>query len=1349
MVSFKEFTKTSTSNLSALQKGLEAAPKAPQPLTPQPSVQATIQWLQSLGLPPLPVAPAQDPYDYPKIVKEDAQKKIYAHCPLKEDGTPIPLYTGKNPSYLDKAKKPHLVMHRSYQERSPSYKEIKEWFANPANGIGTLGSEEFIWIDFDVKNFSDASECREAAIAVAKKIQEISGLQPTLEETHSGGWRVLALVSEKPTFTNFALEPGGKHVGEALGFGRFTVLAPTIGPSGNSYTAYHRHDPDKKPKVQTLEIIGVYQTGKNKNKAPTLNIPAPTPMQTPTKSVSSTAALSDIRTSKPTKVSRGSVALSNLGTAESRDVLAGNNIKNDRSASLTLAIREWYGWENWCAENGKAFTEDAESLAYEAGAKLGIDADRIERILKTINSTECLPALISRNGDALRHYERKASGRNFSGGIGSGSGGSGGNGGNRRGAGGTGGNGGDGGDGNGNGKIVKFPGFEPYSLEEVCGEIDELINKGTSGSALTGQLNRLAAESQIHVVELRKIYYERLGESDLEIERGSNQGEIEKLLNLSDASLELNDYLPPELAEPITRWCEWMSVRPAVAFTSLLAGVSSLHKVGTQVVLQRNQNFVVPPTLYAAIVSPSGQKKTPVFSNFLSSPLNELSDEKEDGYNAAMADYETAMKIWEQIGAQLGEPKPEKPKDPTLYYFTNATGEAIPIQAAKDPSKGMLALIDELSGLLNSANSYRGGRGSDKQDLLSYFDGKGQTVIRAGGVKAKLKNLYLSIFGTIQPEVLKRHMEDCSDPDGQWARFLFVNQPLEASTLSDDNGGAVQIYELIADFYRQIERIPEMKYRLSRAAFKRYQPVYNELERLRVTHQKSGMRAVYSKMEGYIGRLALNLHVLWELASGKACPDEEIPLYIMEMAIQLAKFYIGQVKLIHAHSDDESLPTHIVKLIEFSKRLDTNGKNGWIKAQAYREQFASKKRPSAQQARDWMNEAVALGYGRTRGSGNRLEFHWQQGDDTDKIPPSPPPSPPPSLEANLGKLREDLGKNLPYGESIETKGFEANLGKLGKGIPELTPPPTVVETAHQIPLKRGDDTPPTCGNTLLPNFTENDEEGGSVPCPSLTVPQESFTPECVDVPDLGENLGNPFPNSSLTSLSEEEEEDPTAVNPPPYYELGDEEAIAEAVDTLKFQLERDAIVDWQEVINLMNAYEFNENQKTEVKRRLEAWNPAMLRDTYERTKRIEAEAAVEEPVEAEPTVEEAFEALIEEFGGKSHLIEIDDVPYESPHMAEDIGTHPEVEPAIEEPDEPEEELDFDPYEDITELVVLSGYQEPESYVGRLLIARKDRYKVPAGTIVEVVDQSEEYLCTTGVTVEWGEIDNGYWEFVKT
>jgi len=407
-----------------------------------------------------------------------------------------------------------------------------------------------------------------------------------------------------------------------------------------------------------------------------------------------------------------------------------------------------------------------------------------------------------------------------------------------------------------------------------------------------------------------------------------------------------------------------------------------------------------------------------------------------------------------------------------------------------------LALIDELSGLFNSANSYRGGRGSDKQDTLSYFDGSGQTVLRVGGIKADVRNIYLSIFGTIQPEVLKNHIADCSDPDGQWARFLFVNQPLAAATLSDDDGQFIQIRDRITGLYRQIDQLPKTEYSLSRPAFKRYQQLYDQLEKLRVTHPRAGMRAVYSKMEGYIGRLALNLHVLWEVASGKTCPDQEIPLSIMEMAIALSKFYIGQVKLVHSFSDEEGLAPQLVKLFELSKRLATNGKNGWIKAQQYRELFAAKKRPSAQQARSLMLEAQSMGVGCTRGTGNRLEYHWLSDNNNDD---DNPPSPMNNL-GNLGKLREDLGKDVPYVETIENKGVEANLGNFGTGIPNFS----LIENM-EVPLSS------SSGESLL--------EGGYVPEPSLSTLQEVCDIDSVVSSELGNNLGKGFPNPSLSSLS--------------------------------------------------------------------------------------------------------------------------------------------------------------------------------------------------------------------------------------
>lgn len=1086
-------------------------------LQPQPTVEDTKNWLLSLGLPPLPVAPAQDPHAYPLKVKGVIQ--------YEADGvTPKAKFTGKNPSYLDAKNVPHTVFHSNFQTCQPSQRQLQTWFANPLNGVGALGNEECIWLDFDVKNFTDAVECSVKAWAIAGKIKELSGHDPTVERTHSEGWRVHVYVEEKPNFTNFALTPGGKHVGEALGAGRFTVLAPTVGVSGQPYTAYHRHSPESKPVVPSLEAIGVYPTGKSKSSTSASTAPTSTPKPMPT----------------PVPVNAlGSVSLSQLASPNVQEILRGSDVKDDRSESLATALNELYGWANWCHEKGKAFTENVEALAYEAGERLGIDADRVGRILKTIPVASCTPAAYHKGGDepCLKHYERLASGRNYTGGIGSSAGGSGGGNNNRRGTGGSGsgGDGGDGGDGNDNDKVVKFPSVHVLSDAELEAEIDQLINQGVTGSALTGKLNRLAAASQIYVGELRKLYFERLRESDLELERDAHQGEIERLLKLSEASLDLSDYLPPVLAEPITLWCEWLSLRPAAALTALLAGVSSLHKVGTELVLHRNQNFRVPPTVYAALVSASGQKKSPLFSNLIRLPLNTLSDEKEDAYQAALEDYEAALEAWEE-NDKHGD-KPEKPRDPTLYYFTNATGEAIPVQAAKAPDKALLALIDELSGLFRNENSYRGGRGSDKQDLLSYFDGMGQTVLRASGVKVKLKRLNLAMFGTIQPEILKRHMEDCSDPDGQWARFLFVNQPLEASRLSDDDGEAVQIHERLTDFYRQIERLPEMEYHLSRSAFKRYQPVYDELERLRVTHPKAGMRAVFAKMEGYIGRLALNLHVLWELAEGKTVPDTEISLFIMEMAIRLAKFYFGQIKILHANSDDDALPTQILKLIELSKRWEANGNDGWIRAQAFREQFASKKRPTGQQAREWMTEAVTMGLGRTRGSGNRLEYHWRR--DNDKTPPSTPQN-----LGNLGQFREDLGKGVPYAESLENKGVADNLGNLGKGFPIFSTQLNVEDLMRQSEiLNAGADAakpepitpeaPNPCGESSTPTSFK----GGSLPYPSLSSSTERSNADVESDTYLGDNLGNGFPKVSLTSLNaaitedEGDASEPAAPNP--------------------------------------------------------------------------------------------------------------------------------------------------------------------------------------------------------------------------
>lgn len=339
--------------------------------------QEVIEWLQSHNYPALPIAPAQETRQHHKVVSQDLSKGIWKHCPLTLDFQPLPLFTGKNPSYLDSDGKPHLVNHRQYQNRLPSKKELRAWFANPTNGIGTLGGwNNTVWLDFDVKQFPSQQECDDATLEVSCKVREHSGFEPFLEQSHSGGWRIGVRVSQKPTFTNFALTPGGAHVGEALFEGRFTVLAPTIGPSGYPYVSLNRVAP---PLIDSLESIGIHSTKVRYESPQRQNLTPP---------------------SFNLKSTPGSISLEELGNRTSREILSGANPKGDRSDSLTTAINEWYGWVHWAAQNGVAISGNPEELAHYAGVQLGLDSDRINRIIKSVGGDISLePAALRRGGE--------------------------------------------------------------------------------------------------------------------------------------------------------------------------------------------------------------------------------------------------------------------------------------------------------------------------------------------------------------------------------------------------------------------------------------------------------------------------------------------------------------------------------------------------------------------------------------------------------------------------------------------------------------------------------------------------------------------------------------------------------------------------------------------------------------------------------------------------------------------------------------------------------------------------------------------------------------------------------------
>ncbi len=339
--------------------------------------QEKLNWLLSQELTILPVAPPQSPYQYPVTGKTKEGHTYCAVALVEEKLTPKPLFTGKNPSYLDSDGKPHIISHRKYQKINPTPDELITWFASPFNGVGILHKQGEFSLDLDRKHFPTDADCEQALLSILESEPSLNnGL---IEKTHSGGYRVVFKSALQPDFTNFSLTPDGEHLGELLGKGRFAVLAPTIGVSGNEYTEINR--PEQLPLINNFEFVHPTKTKKKSNGTRTKKKPPTTP--------------------KPqTGYKPGLIHLEQCGHPDSHSILNGGDIKNDRSHSLATAANEWFGWENWLSDNSLSYSGDAVSLCHYAGSKLGIDSERIDRIIDTIDKASVAPACYSQGGDA-------------------------------------------------------------------------------------------------------------------------------------------------------------------------------------------------------------------------------------------------------------------------------------------------------------------------------------------------------------------------------------------------------------------------------------------------------------------------------------------------------------------------------------------------------------------------------------------------------------------------------------------------------------------------------------------------------------------------------------------------------------------------------------------------------------------------------------------------------------------------------------------------------------------------------------------------------------------------------------
>ncbi|HIB84498.1 MAG TPA: DUF3987 domain-containing protein [Chromatiaceae bacterium] len=89
--------------------------------------------------------------------------------------------------------------------------------------------------------------------------------------------------------------------------------------------------------------------------------------------------------------------------------------------------------------------------------------------------------------------------------------------------------------------------------------------------------------------------------------------------------------------------------------------------------------------------------------------------------------------------------------------------------------RGILVYRDEIAGLLNSFNKYRNDKGDDRQFFLEAHSGGVFSSRRKGEGSVYLSNMFLSIYGTTQPEVAQRIL--LGPQDGLTQRFSLMVWP--------------------------------------------------------------------------------------------------------------------------------------------------------------------------------------------------------------------------------------------------------------------------------------------------------------------------------------------------------------------------------------------------------------------------------------------------------------------------------------------------------------------------------------------------------------------------------------------
>ncbi|WP_414545305.1 DUF3987 domain-containing protein [Nostoc sp. CCY0012] len=473
--------------------------------------------------------------------------------------------------------------------------------------------------------------------------------------------------------------------------------------------------------------------------------------------------------------------------------------------------------------------------------------------------------------------------------------------------------------------VIPNPPITKFTLspDELLAEIDSLFEKNYKQSELEARLLELATKTGHNFGNVFKLYKSRSQEQEQSVDRKIAGRQLPSLLEAQKAELLPSQILwgdGGKLALLLESIANAMPVSSEALLTTLFPVAGSRIGTSSLLVVDPRTRYTVTSIFWTCVVAPTGTLKTPAQKTIIN-PLNQLEANEYKNWKQAVDDYKTKLKH-----CGKGDKLPEEPAPRKRLIIQGSSSEARMKIHGENP-RGILYWRDEWAGYITGLNKYRGGKGDDSQLDLSEFNGDALFKDVVDSEKCiYLERSAISRTGNTQPEILKQFQsrQNFADHAGEFARWLFClkENPLAYINLfRDDDGTGQQLQNELLFLYEGLGKLPEYDYFLTTEGKKIYQAYQHQLINWLEAESHPGLKATYPKLQTYLGRFALWLHLVNAVLAGETTPGQFIDGQTMAVACQIIDFYVAQARLLYAlNSEQQTLAGNLLKIKEFAER---------------------------------------------------------------------------------------------------------------------------------------------------------------------------------------------------------------------------------------------------------------------------------------------------------------------------------------------------------------------------------------------------------------------------------------------